>query len=101
MNEQSIAPEPSAHLSEKSKCPWRAIAGKRAKSAGRLVAVLTALEALDRADQRRERIDRDGLTTTTTTTGALHCHPLQKVEKDARGLFARIWDQLGLTHLLP
>lgn len=55
-----------------------------------------ALEALDRADQARAIVDREGLTTTTETTGAVHVHPALKIEKDARADFMRAWDKLFL-----
>ena len=35
--------------------------------------------------------------TTTKTTGAVHVHPLLKVEREARQLFLRTWSILGLS----
>jgi phage terminase small subunit len=54
------------------------------------------LEASDRADQAAEVVAREGMTSKTETTGAIHVHPLVKVERESRQLFARIWKQLGL-----
>ena len=70
--------------------------GIRVGSPGRIALMQTALEALDRADQARELLSREGITTTTTSTGAVHIHPAVRIEKDSRALFARIWSQLEL-----
>jgi hypothetical protein len=56
-----------------------------------------ALEALDRADQARAEVSAGKLTTTTETTGAVHVHPLVKVEREQRQQFARIFSDLGLS----
>jgi hypothetical protein len=50
-----------------------------------------ALRALDRADEAREAVDHDGLSFATTTTGTVHLHPLLKVEREQRALFAKLW----------
>jgi hypothetical protein len=59
----------------------------RAKSPGRLLVLEQCLRALDRADELRAVIDREGLTSTTRTTGAVHVHPLTKLEAEHRSLF--------------
>jgi phage terminase small subunit len=87
--------EPPAHLSDRAKALWSALVPDRARSIGRLTLLQAALEALDRADSARKTIGTGGLTTTTKTTGALHIHPLVKVEREARQQFARIWEQLS------
>jgi phage terminase small subunit len=56
-----------------------------------------ALESLDRADQCREVLAREGLTTRNEISGAVHMHPLVKVERESRQLFARLWEQLGFS----
>lgn len=84
----------AGHLSEKSRQLWAELVPSRAKSPGRRVLLQTALEALDRADEAREAIAASGLTTTTKTTGAVHVHPLVKVEREARQQFAKIWSDL-------
>lgn len=56
-----------------------------------------ALEALDRTELARLAVERDGMTTTTKTTGAVHLHPLLKVEKESRQQFLRAWDAMGLS----
>ena len=86
---------PPAHLSDRAKDLWRAVAGGREMSPGRLALFQTALECLDRADQARKAIDRDGLTFTTESTGAVHLNPIARIEKDSRSAFAKIWKTLG------
>ena len=88
-------PEPPDHLSERSKQLWRDLVPKRAKSPGRLALLQTALEALDRADEARELISTEGLTTVTETTGAVHLNPLVKLERESRQAFMKAW---GLLH---
>ena len=89
--------EPPKHLSAKSKAVWRAIVPRRARSPERLLLVTTALEALDRADQARQTVEAAGLTVTTKRTGAVHLHPLVRVEREARTLFLRCWERLSLA----
>ena len=55
-----------------------------------------ALESLDRADEARQAITAEGLTKKTESTGAVHVHPLLKVERDCRNQFAQIWGRLKL-----
>lgn len=88
-------PEPPDHLSEDSKELWRKVIPKHI-SVGRLAVLIAALEARDRAEECRLTVDREGLTTTTETTKAVHIHPLLKVERENRQLFARLWTQLHL-----
>lgn len=87
-------PGPPDHLSERARELWRQVI-HGARSPGRQALLQTALEALDRADEAREVISREGLTTTTKTTGAVHIHPLLKVERENRALFARLWKENG------
>jgi P27 family predicted phage terminase small subunit len=94
MKERFEAP---AHLSDRSKRLWAELVPRRARSTGRLALLQAALEALDRAEQARSEVSTGKLTTTTETTGAVHVHPLVKVEREARQQFARIWSDLGLS----
>ena len=87
----------AAGLSERSKALWDQIVPRRARSPERLALLQQALEALDRVDECRDVVEREGLTVTTKTTGAVHVHPLLKVEREQRQLFLRCWDQLNLT----
>jgi hypothetical protein len=59
--------------------------------------VQTALEALDRMEAARLGIEREGMTAKTESTGALHVHPLVKVERESRALFLRCWEALKLA----
>ena len=58
--------------------------------------VTEALRALDRADQAAAILEAEGLTFTTATTGAVHVHPLLKVERESRAMFAKLWADLHL-----
>ena len=90
-------PEPvaPAHLSERSKGLWREVVPSRAKSAERQALVIAALEALDLADECMAQVRVEGLTRTTKKSGMPHVHPLLKIEKEQRSLFARLWGQLN------
>lgn len=70
---------------------------RRAKSSERLVLLQAALEVLDRANEARKLLSTEGLTTKTKTTGAVHVHPLLKVEQEARQQFGKIWNDMGLS----
>jgi hypothetical protein len=60
-----------------------------------------ALEALTRAETAAKLIECEGMTSVTKTTGAIHLHPLVKVERESRALFAKIWSQLHLEWWQP
>lgn len=83
-------------LSPDAAAIWSHETRTRTKSAGRLALLEQALRALDRAAALRAQLDRDGLTTTTKTTGAVHVHPLVKVEAAERALFVKLAKALGL-----
>ena len=89
--------DPPAHLSARSAALWREIVPRRATSPERLELLTVALEARDRADEAREVIGREGMTTTTETTKTVHLHPLLRVEKDAWATFLRAWSTLKLN----
>ncbi|MHB1038120.1 MAG: P27 family phage terminase small subunit [Pirellulales bacterium] len=86
---------PPEHLSDRAKTIWRAVVPLHI-SPGRLLLVQTALEALDRCDEARRLIEKEGLTSKTETTGALHIHPAIRVEKDARAQFLAAWSKASL-----
>ncbi len=92
--ESKFAPPPG--LSKKSRALWAAVVPRRARSPERLALLRVGLDALDRANEAREAIAKEGLTSTTTTTGARHIHPLLKVERDARNQFIAVWKNLNL-----
>jgi hypothetical protein len=79
-------PPPPDHLSARSQELWTQLIHD-AKTRGRQVYFQAALEALDRADEARAAIAKDGMTWTTPTTGAIHVNPLIRVEKEARAQF--------------
>ena len=95
---KEISPPPPApaHLSERSRALWAAIVPRRAHSPERLELLTVALEARDRMQQASEAISVAGMTATTKTTGAVHLHPLLKVEKDSRAQFLQAWGALNL-----
>ena len=93
---ERTTPEAPEHLSERARELWAQLAGGKVKGPGPLALFQAALEAMDRADGAREAIAQEGLTVTTKTTGAVHVHPLVKVESDARRQFAQLWKDLGL-----
>jgi len=83
-------------LSEQAKALWGAVMPSRVKAPERVALLEQALRAYDRANGAGRGIAAAGLTTTTKTTGAVHIHPLVKVERESRALFAKLWAQLGL-----
>lgn len=89
-------PGPPEHLSQCAQVLWREVVPRRTISPERLALLQVALEALDRADAATAVIEREGMVTTTKTTGAVHVHPLVKVERESRQLFLRCWQELAL-----
>lgn len=87
---------PPEHLSARSQALWAAVVPSRARSAERLALLGVALEALDRADQARDAVAADGMVKVTPRSGMARLHPLLKVERESRQLFARIWSLLNL-----
>ena len=87
---------PPAALSERSSRLWDAIVPAQARSAGRLALLTEALTSLDRLDEVRAVLRAEGLVHKTESTGALHVHPLVRVEKDSQGAFLRAWAMLNL-----
>ena len=95
-DDETILPEPPDDMTGRSQTLWRAVVFPGC-GAGRLEAIHSALLALDRADEAAAILKRDGLTTTNKATGVVHIHPAQRIEKDARTLFHRVWKELDLT----
>lgn len=94
---QAPIPEPPAHLSGRAKGLWSELVGTRVRSPGRVALFQAALEALDRADEARATVTTEGMVSITKTSGVVHMHPLLRVEREARGQFAKIWSDLRLT----
>jgi hypothetical protein len=96
---QPLPPAPEG-LSEKSRRLWaEAMRSERKWTGPRREGLFQALAALDRADQARETVDREGLTSVTKSTGATHVHPAVKVEREARAQALRAFETLGLFSL--
>ena len=91
----SMLPIP-AGLSQKSIDLWNKIVPSRALSPGRLAIVEEALKELDEADRCRDIISTEGVTKMSETTGAVHAHPLCRIEAEHRKLFVKLWTTLGL-----
>ena len=83
-------------LSKRGQAIWRAIVPRKAQSAERLLLIKTALQALDRADQIMDAVNKEGLTIENPSSGAVRANPLLKIEKELRGQFAAIWSNLSL-----
>jgi len=88
------------HLSAASRALFNGIVADYVLEPWHVRLLTEALGALDRAEQARTQLDRDGLTT-TTRLGELKSHPLLLVERDARNCFARLMKQLGLDVEAP
>jgi phage terminase small subunit len=94
------APPAPEGLSEKSRRLWTAAFSiKRQWNAARLEVLHQALRALDRSDEAREAVSREGLVTTTATTGATHLNPCVRVEREMRAQALKAFEQLGLLSL--
>lgn len=89
-----------AHLSAASRALYRGIVADYVLEPLHVRLLTEALGSLDRAEQARTQLDRDGLTA-TTRLGELKSHPLLLVERDARNTFARLMKQLGLDLEAP
>ena len=87
-------PVAPAHLSERSRLLWQKIVPLYVTPA-RHTLVQTAFEQLDRVDQARELIAKDGLV--LAGKGAIpHVHPAARIEKDAVAAVTRLFTVLGV-----
>lgn len=89
------------HLSTESKKLWRDIAQAYSDfdEYGYLI-LRTGLEAFDRLQDARRRIDKEGLCY-KTKSGYKREHPMLKIEKQARDGFLSAMRLLGLNIELP
>jgi phage terminase small subunit len=90
-------PEPPPHLSEKAKTLWQQYAGPVLRSPGQLALLQSGLEALDRADQARELIAREGMTIVSERGKIAHQHPALNILKEAESTVVKIWRVLNLN----
>ena len=89
-------PDPPEHLSEWSKERWRRYVGTKVKSPGGIDLLRVALESFDTAEQCRVQIEGDGL---LVGDGKMsHSHPLLRVQRENRQMFAKLWKELCLHH---
>lgn len=85
------------HLTEPSQALWTELVPLRCRSAERLEALTTALEARDRLRQIHSELTGEQLTLRTGRFGVERIHPLLKHEQEARKQFIKLWRDLGLT----
>src|SRR5215218_8156042 len=86
-----------AHLSEHSKALWREVERSFALEATELELLRLACEALDRCEEARVALAKDGLFTTNRANRPV-AHPAVAVERDARLAAVRIFRELGLEN---
>ncbi len=89
-------PTPPAYLTPASQSLWRSITGRYQLQDEHLAQLRLALQALDRADESRETLDREGLVV-TGARGVPQRHPLVDVEAQSRSAALRAFRQLGLA----
>jgi phage terminase small subunit len=89
--------EPPPYLSARSQALWRQYAGPVLKSPGQFTLLETGLAALDRADQAREIIAREGLTIENAKAKIPHQHPALNILKEAEAMTFKIFKALFLN----
>lgn len=92
-------PDPPAHLSERAAALWRTVGPTHAKTLARRELLTECLAALDRADEARAIVSKEGMTS-TSASGVVHAHPAVKIEREFRQQFARLADQLGIAEVI-
>lgn len=88
-------PAAPSHLTARSKALWRDIVTRFALEPQHLAALRLTLEAVDRCDEARAVLKRDGIVT-AGARGTLVAHPAVAIERDARIAVLRGLRQLGL-----
>jgi len=84
------------YLSENSKEIWAEYADKIVKSPAGKAMLQTGLEALDRAEEARKIIEKEGMITKTGKSGVSHAHPAVRIEKDSRSLALKVFKALNI-----
>jgi P27 family predicted phage terminase small subunit len=87
--------EPPSHLSPSACQWWQTTVEMYVLHEHHLRLLQLACEAWDRAQQARERLDREGLTV-QGAEGGLRTHPAVAIERDARLAVARLVRELDL-----
>jgi P27 family predicted phage terminase small subunit len=83
------------HLTDHSRDLWEQLTGSLVLEPTELELLRLALEALDRCEQARTILVRDGIVA-TNRYGALVAHPCVAIERDSRIAAARIFRDLAL-----
>lgn len=92
-------PTPPAHLSGSSKALWRDVVDRFELQPEHLRLLTLGLEAIDRTDEARRILAKDGLMI-VGARGAPMRHPLVDVEMQSRTAALRYFRELGLTQYL-
>ena len=95
-----MLPKPPKHLKAGGKAWWKAAHAEFSFSPAELAIVRMICEAIDRGDQAREVLDREGLTI-EGREGGLRPHPCVAIERDARTTFGRLLQRLNLPRDTP
>src|SRR5262245_60221366 len=90
-------PPPPEHLSPRAREMWTDFGPIKCRASAKQALFLAGLEAMDRAEECRQTLLREGMTVTNARSGAVHAHPLLAVERASRQVFARIWRDLELN----
>lgn len=94
-DEQTSLPPVPSHLSNEGKVLWRSVVSEFELSPAELRLLRLAIEALDRAEQARAVLSREGITY-PDRWGKPRVRPEVAVERDARQAAARILQQLDI-----
>jgi P27 family predicted phage terminase small subunit len=86
---------PPAHLSPSAAEWWRSTVERYVLEEHHLRLLRLCCEAWDRAQEAREQLAREGMTT-PTRDGGLRAHPCVAIERDARLAVARLVRELDL-----
>lgn len=86
---------PPDHLSDHCRELWQELTGSFVLDPTERELLRLALEALDRCDQSRQILAREGIVT-SNRYGAVVAHPCVAIERDSRIAAARIFRDLAL-----
>src|SRR3954454_12608970 len=92
-----LNPAAPLHLTPRSAAIWRALVPQRCATLERRVLLESALSDLDRADDLRVQIAREGATMTSARSKLPRAHPALKIETELRRRFLAVWRMLRLT----
>ena len=81
----------TAGLSERSQKIWTQLVPKRAETTARLTLLEEALKNLDRADECRQILEKEGL------VKGFHLNPITRIERETRSMFFKMWKVLRLN----